>query len=552
MPSVIRALPLFLLATPALADPELVVEQRVFDPAGASSYSGAEMEGGTLVLLKSGRPGSVLVLERDPDSGLWEPVQEVAGVSGGALDLEGGTLVVADMFAQKVEVLRRDAAGQFQVVDTLHDPDPHENGNFGWSVSTDGERIAVGRAPADYLLDCAWVFEPDGNGKWKAAAGLLPPAALAGNHNLAFGRAVAIEGDQVVVGAPYTIEPALQPGEGAAFVFRRQADGSWAPDAQQHHLFDPQGTAPAWFASDLDLDQGTLVVGAPQSDTRGAALVYVQDADGHFVPHPSSYRLLAPPADLAPIDPDTKPRGGFGTSVSVEGDLLLVGSPRSDVIEIGDLEGVAYLFARAAGAWAPSPTMPKVFSGDGDVGDFFGAKVDLDGGFMAVTRTYYFTSSLASAHVFADPFAATDEYVLELDPQALHTGLAVGSVDGLASLVGPGGAVLLDWVIDPHRPGENDLVPAFWLAQGAAPQVVTKPDEALLLLPGTIPQFPLLGFEWLEGGSFRLLPAQGFTGVIELEYAWFVGEVQLTAPARIRVLVVEPGQNQAGEPLPPR
>lgn len=540
MSSVIRALPLFLLAAPALADPDLLVEQRVFDPTQASSYYGAEMEQGTLVLARGGRAAAILVFERDLDSGLWEPVQELAGVSGGDLDLEGGTLVVADMLAQVVHVLRRDAAGQFQVVDVLEDPDPEENANFGWSVATDGERIAVGRTDAAYLFDRAYVFEPDGNGGWKAAAGLLQPADLP--MNLAFGRAVAIEGDVVAVGAPYTLD-AAQPGEGAVFVFRRQADGSWTPDTQQHRLFDPQGTKPALFGQELDLDQGTLVVGAPKSDGSGAALVYVQDAAGHFQPHPATYRHLPPAADGV--------LGGFGGSVSVQGDLLLVGSPGTHVTP-GGQEGAAYLFVRAQGTWGPSPVMPRVFSSDGGLDDRFGTKVDLDGGLIAVTREFYFDLYLGSAYVFADPFAASDEYVLELDPQALHTGLAVGSVDGLKSLIGFGGAVLLDWVIDPHRPGENDLIPAFWLAQGAAPQVVTKPDEALLLLPGTIPQFPLLGFEWLEGGSFRLLPAQGFTGVIELEYAWFVGEVQLTAPARIRVLVVEPGQNQAGEPLPPR
>ena len=520
----------------ALANPDLLNDQRVHDPAGQRSYFGAEMEGGTLVVgyfdfAPGGAPG-LLVFDRDRDSGQWvESQAAITEAHGGAIDLEGGLLVVGDMGTGQVFVLERDANGEFVVSGPpLVDPDPPAGpgGNFGFAVSTDGVRIAVGRSSADYTLARAYVFERDAAGQWQPALVSQP----AGLGDLAFARALAIQGGTLVVGATYLIDPALQPGEGAAFVYQRQVDGSWALDPIAPRLFDPQGESGDLFGSALDIDGGTLIVSGITSDKTGAVFVYQQDpVDGHFAAHPTSYRLLPPAGDI-----DTAQHSGFGASLSVQGDTIAVGSIRTNVT-LGGLEGAAYLFERdGTGAWALSSLLPRVFATPvpDDKDDRFASKVDLDGDLLCATRELYGKTSVGSAHVFSGPYAATDLYPVSPQPGAAYTGLAVGSVPNLKSVLGPGGGVLLDWDLESTTPPVNDLIPPAFLGPGVTLELVTAPDPALLA--PALPLYPQ-PFAWYPDGSFFLIPAAGISAVIELEYAWFLGELQMTEPARVLVVV---------------
>ena len=93
--------------------------------------------------------------------------------------------------------------------------------------------------------------------------------------------------------------------------------------------------------------------------------------------------LAAPcaPSGFAQCSPDTlfandgDDDDGFGTAVSVSGDVALVGAPFDDVVA-GD-SGSAYLFERTALGWNPSA---RLTPNDGAADDWFGWSVAVEGG----------------------------------------------------------------------------------------------------------------------------------------------------------------------------
>ena len=97
----------------------------------------------------------------------------------------------------------------------------------------------------------------------------------------------------------------------------------------------------------------------------------------------ASVVLAAPcaPSGFAQCSPDTLFANDgvdddrFGSSVSVSGDVALVGAPFDDVA--GNDSGSAYIFERTALGWNQSA---RLTPNDGSVDDWFGWSVDVDGG----------------------------------------------------------------------------------------------------------------------------------------------------------------------------
>ncbi|MGB3542817.1 hypothetical protein [Rubrivirga sp.] len=90
------------------------------------------------------------------------------------------------------------------------------------------------------------------------------------------GRAVAIEGGVAVTSS------IVKRGPGVVYTFERSADGEWAEvDDLAEHDRPSGGVSNQAFGLSLDLDGGTLLVGAPYEDgERGAAYVYERQGDG--------------------------------------------------------------------------------------------------------------------------------------------------------------------------------------------------------------------------------------------------------------------------------
>ena len=204
----------------------------------------------------------------------------------------------------------------------------------------------------------AYIFECCA-GVWSEAAKLIAEDGAEGDH---LGASVAISGDMAVVGAPD--DDAMGFRSGSAYVFERQLDGTWT---QFQKLTASDGAPVDHFGDGVAISGTIIVVGARADDDlgwgSGSAYVFERFLSGLWF---QVAKLRAS---------DGKFLDAFGSSVAVDGNTALIGSPGAH--GLGYWEGAAYVFERASdGTWSE---VAKLFAADGENSDGFGHAVALEG-----------------------------------------------------------------------------------------------------------------------------------------------------------------------------
>ena len=147
-----------------------------------------------------------------------------------------------------------------------------------------------------------------------------------------FGRSVSISGDLAIVGAPLDDDAcpsSILCNSGSAYVFRR--DGTtWSQEAK---LTASDAAEFDQFGFSVSISGDLAIVGAfPGSSSRSASgSAYIFRRDGGT--WSQEEKLTA--SDAAAVDL-------FGTSVSIDGDLAIVGANRDD--DAGSASGSAYVY----------------------------------------------------------------------------------------------------------------------------------------------------------------------------------------------------------------
>ena len=152
-----------------------------------------------------------------------------------------------------------------------------------------------------------------------------------------FGFSVAISGNTVVVGAPYTTVNGNQK-QGSAYVFVKPSSG-WANMTQTAELASSDGHPLDYFGYSVGISGSTVVVGSPQSlvngnSSQGAAYVFVEPANG--------WTNMTQTAKLSASDGAAY--AFFGMAAAISGNAIVVGSPFST--DGNMLPGTAYVFCR--------------------------------------------------------------------------------------------------------------------------------------------------------------------------------------------------------------
>jgi prepilin-type N-terminal cleavage/methylation domain-containing protein len=241
--------------------------------------------------------------------------------------------------------------------------DGDANDYFGRAVAVDGDTVVVG-APDDddkgTSSGSVYVFTRTG-ATWTQQAKLTAADGAANDY---FGRAVAIDGDTLVVGAHQDDDKGS--ASGSAYVFTRTG-GTWT---QQAKLVPADGTAGDYFGFAVAVDADTIVVGAHQDDDKGAnsGSVYVFTRTG--ATWTQQAKLTA--TDGAASD-------FFGHAVAVDAGTIVVGAYWDD--DKGDYSGSAYVFTRTGGTWTQQA---KLVPADGTADDWFGSSVAVDGDTVVV------------------------------------------------------------------------------------------------------------------------------------------------------------------------
>ncbi len=314
---------------------------------------------------------------------LSSPTPEARGCFGNSVSTDGSLFVVGEPFAAASGVSR---AGRVHVFDEEGTPlwsaespsprsdqgvSPFDESGFGGGaylmgcVSVDQGTVAVGEIHADqggkaYLYEdkqapSVLVVPPENRVKRNLEFGnsvdlrdgfLLVGAYFSGAYLYketgeylrefvpesgfvpkSFGMAVAIAGDTVVVTQDHgTVEGARDAGK--AYVFARTGP-------IRAEITAPHPTAGGLFGVCADTDGELLVIGEPGATVDGqieAGRAHLFNNDGTFL------------ATL--VSPLSSGFAGFGTSVALDGNNVVVGAPREDVDGVNNA-GAVFVFDRA-------------------------------------------------------------------------------------------------------------------------------------------------------------------------------------------------------------
>ena len=291
--------------------------------------------------------------------------------------------------------------------------------HFGSAVSVSGDTVVVGAygenspslgvnsTPAEGSGDAgaAYVFVRTSGG-WIQQAYLKPTSVGTTQVGDQFGFSVAVSGDTVVVGANFEDSSSLgvngTPNQsardsGAAYVFVRSA-GVWTQQAYLKPTAVGTTQVNDSFGYSVAVSGDTVVVGAlredsdtlganstPNDDTQdaGAAYVFVRNAG-----------VWSQQAYLKPANVGTyQAVDGFGSSVAVSGDTVVVGASTEDSSSLGVNSapnenaidsGAAYVFVRTAGAWSQQAYLKPARVGTTQEGDAFGVSVAVSGDTVVV------------------------------------------------------------------------------------------------------------------------------------------------------------------------
>jgi hypothetical protein len=308
--------------------------------------------------------------------GAWTQLQKLtpAGPSdyeefGTSVSLKGGWLAAGAPLSDRDGVdagsawIFQSNGVNFVQVQRLVAPVPQPAARFGCSVALDGAgsmRVAVGarrELVGDVAAGAVHIFRLDGQ-TWLHEARVVAPGVVTEGDD--FGQAICLHGDTLAVGAPN--EDIAGVNAGAVHVFRLQGT-TWVYEALVLSASpEPLGE----FGSAVALHANTLAIGAYREDggatDSGKAHVLTRGATGW-----TNVQSLASPSPTVGAE--------FGTSVSLDGNALVVGAPR-ETNGATPQAGGAYLYRPASAGWMPVARIGLV---DGQSSDFMGASVGVSG-----------------------------------------------------------------------------------------------------------------------------------------------------------------------------
>lgn len=236
-----------------------------------------------------------------------------------------------------------------------------------------GNARGVNQLPVDQGLrdsGAAYVFVREVSSGWAQLAYLKASNADAQDT---FGRAVAIDGDTLVVGAPLESSAAQAidgdeldnsaPGAGAAYVFVRDGSGAWT---QQAYLKASDAMAGDQFGTGVAIHDDTIAVSGRRMFL-GVVYLFRRDARGSW-----SQEAAVSPADAAWDI-------GFGDQLAVDGDTLAVGAKDHRDYQSA---GAVYVYRRDTDArWTQEAMLT---ASNAERNDTFGGSLALNGNTLAV------------------------------------------------------------------------------------------------------------------------------------------------------------------------
>ena len=251
--------------------------------------------------------------------------------------------------------------------------DGASDAHLGYSVAIDGDTIVIG-APFEGNAGAVYVYQRTGD-SWTQTAKLTASDRAGGDY---FGYSVAIDGDTIVAGAPRS-NVGSNSIHGSIYTFARTGAAARTETAK---LSASDGAGDDYLGYSVAIDGDMILAGAPYDDVgsntdQGSVYTFARTG---IATRTETAKLTA--SDGAGGD-------NLGYSVAIDGDTIVAGAPYDDVDSAqsaAGLHGSIYTFART-GAAARTETA-KLTASDGSGGDNLGTSVAIDGDTIVAGAPY--------------------------------------------------------------------------------------------------------------------------------------------------------------------
>ncbi len=377
-------------------------------------------------------------------TGEWEFAQKIVASDraandefGTSVDIHGDYMIVGVPFEDHDEaggsfmtsagsayIFEKDGSGNWSQVQKIVSADRAINDQFGISVAIYGNYAFVGATGQGYdenggnflsLAGAAYIFERDGGGNWTQIKKVVATDRV---NNDNFGGAIDVYKDYAIISAAgqgYDENGGnLVFGAGAVYAYK--FDSEWREFqkivSSERFFGDAFGTSVSiagnYFVAsargqDRDENGGNFL------SLAGAAYIFEYDNTGIWS---EMQKIVA--SDRAAND-------GFGNSVAISGNQVVVGATSEDEDENGNntlnASGSAYYFETEGTIWTEKK---KLVSNDREIQDGYGSAVAISEGTLAVGASGDRLGSLL--------YGAGAVYILDrVTPQSNITEVACGS-----------------------------------------------------------------------------------------------------------------------------
>lgn len=211
-----------------------------------------------------------------------------------------------------------------------------------------------------------------------------------GSEEDLFGTSVSVSGEFAIVGASFENTNGLFKS-GAAYIFERDFKGNWI---ELQKLIPSDASQEAEFGNAVSISGDYAIIGAKFDDDgnrinffrRGSAYIFKKNQQTGL--WEQNFKL---------IGKNSKRNDGFGNSVSISGNYVIVGSSKYTNDEI-DEKGCVFIFEKEENdIWIEKA---QLFDDDIELKEHFGTSVSISGDFAAVGGYYHILDKPGRVIVF--------------------------------------------------------------------------------------------------------------------------------------------------------
>ncbi len=272
--------------------------------------------------------------------------------------------------SNSVYVFVRNDQGIWTEQQKLSTSDEIDGPRFGESISINEDTVLIGASGAGLSSNdtrsgkpgSVYVFVRNDQGVWTEE---LKLTASDEADEPTFGRSVSIDGDTAIVGAPGFYNGSVASDEsGSVYIFIRNAQGAWTE--QQRIIPNNKASKGYYFGGSVSVDEDTAVIG--KLDKSGPAYVFTRNVQGFW-----SEQQRLTPRNGSFIDGNIF----FGLQVVVNEDVALIGASAGGR---NDYVGRVHVFVRdPQDVWTEQQTLAASNARHVGSSSYFGSSVSIDG-----------------------------------------------------------------------------------------------------------------------------------------------------------------------------